>query len=872
MANTRIPSVLWNVDQTEVLSPDNKTQARANIDAASTGAVETVQTNLNNHKHKVQFNSESPIELTCNNNTATPLNHSHGNITTDGKVTANAAAIGNKDTLLIVDYDDNSIVKKTTIEFDGSTTTEALTKAGTWASFNNYTHPDGSAASKTGVPTGDVTLTFGGSFKVNQISTDSKSHVSAVNERTITMPSLGTTSTTAAAGNHGHGAITSDGKIGTAADKLVVTGTNGALTTGGTASDLAHDSNYVHTDNNFTNTLKTKLDNVTTVQKVSDATPNNLKTLKISTSDQSVSGILQDDSSVPLGYVVPLTDDAAPGSVLRLDDSKYLEWSFTTAIPEPPQDSSSQYKLLTLDYQGNKLVPKWTTWRQATEPRELRPVSSGIQIPFTSTGNILSDGDTPIYVKDQTHGTYDYFSFAHQQGSSYYEYYQLSRYGNNANVNFIIVNSDETVTPKTVELQGRLTAGSGIAIDSDNTIMCTGSGQVVDGIYKQTTVGNETTTIRFNINQENNPYLDLIKQNNVTSEMLGATYIDEESVQSHSIKVTAKGKNYIGKFWASEADTVPQQETPNASSSIRQLSTALHSVYDGTLSDIPGSQEVPIDRVTLYGNTSHSYDDNNLGNLTVGTLAMRIIYASNTNPSHQLLASCVKGEIDLINVNKSEELYTLTSDSASSYIGVATNDCMLMVTTKPRKCTDTVARAKQAGDSDLGSIVMFPSKAYIDDHIETLDDICVKKSFVSTAHVRLKTDTTYSNGNTSIKSTTLTVAGNGTGTYDLQPIASKADRNGLISITITSLSPGKKCIISVIGHASGESGFNTLLRFGGESDSALELYSYSATIPVIFAWSTSGGSFNISINNKESSAVKYLIQVTAISGPCDYYP
>jgi hypothetical protein len=195
-----------------------------------------------------------------------------------------------------------------------------------------------------------------------------------------------------------------------------------------------------------------------------------------------------------------------------------------------------------------------------------------------------------------------------------------------------------------------------------------------------------------------------------------------------------------------------------------------------------------------------------------------------------------------------------------------------MVTANPRKCTDAVARTKQAGDSDLGSIVMFPSKAYIDGQIEQLNDIYLKQSFVSTAHVRLKTDTTYSNGNTSIMSTTLTVAGNGTGAYDLRPIARKADRNGLISITITSLSPGKKCIMSVIGRASGESEFNTLLRFGGESDTGLELYSYSATIPVIYNWSIYGGSFNISITNTASSEVKYLIQVTAISGPCDYYP
>ena len=949
MANTKIPSVLWNVDQTEVLSSDNKTQARTNIDAASTGAVETVQTNLNNHKHKVQFNSESAIELTCNNGTATSLNHSHGNITTDGKVTANAAAIGNKDTLLIVDYDDNNIVKKTTIEFDGNTTTKALTKAGTWESFTNYTHPDGSAASKTGVPTGDVTLTFGGSFKVNQISTDSTSHVSAVTERTITMPSLGTTSTTAAAGDHGHGAITKDGKIGTAADKLVVTGTGGALTTGGTASDLVHDSNYVHTDNNFTNTLKTRLDSIESGAEVnvqsnwnetnssSDAFILNkpvviegqiqllvggTKQFKKLTIDNSgfagtpaaVSVTSTEDTTYTPGYLVTPADSA--NKYLRSGTGGVPEWDdLDMGTYEEYEDEQTSYAVdltkiyVEKLYNGNErikfntessykyLVPppspnrqlvtnsggvmQWDTINANISVREIAyRESNGTQADSTIYNDVSDDvesGKTPMLLSAGEYGRQYYYIFKRRVGGYSGQPITYVFEGNDTYQNRIIrkLITNGTITTEVVPLQGRLTAGSGISIDSNtNEIMCTGTGQVVDGIFKQVDSAGTRYTIQFGIGNQNNQYLDLVKTDISTTpnSTLSATHINEESVQSHFINVKAKGSNYIGKFWASQSDTIPGQATPNASSSIRQLSTALHSVYDGTLSGTPGSQEVPIDRVTLYGNTNYSYDDNNLGNLTVGTLAMRIINASSTNPSHQLLASCVKGEIDLIYVNKAEELYTLTSDSASSYIGVATNDCMLMVTTNPRKCTDAVARTKQAGDSDLGSIVMFPSKAYIDGQLENLNDIYLKQSFVSTAHVRLKTDTTFSNGNTSIMSTTLTVAGNGTGTYDLQPIARKADRNGLISITITSLSPGKKCIMSVIGHASGESVFNTLLRFGGESDTALALYSYSATIPVIYAWSTYGGSFNISINNTESSSVKYLIQVTAISGPCDYYP
>jgi hypothetical protein len=500
---------------------------------------------------------------------------------------------------------------------------------------------------------------------------------------------------------------------------------------------------------------------------------------------------------------------------------------------------------------------------------------------YNALADDVANGKTPMLWSSDNYGNQYYYIFKRRTGGSPYSSPTTFLFeGNETAQNRIIrkLITSGTITTQTVPLQGRLTAGSGIAIDNNtNEIMCTGSGQVVDGVFKQVDSGSTRYTIQFGIGNQNNQYLDLVKTNTGTSpnSTLSATHINEEEVQSNRLALMPLGSNsYQANFWMSPHNTTGGGSgVPGRTSEVCQLPTAMHSVYDGTLSaQAPGNQEMPIDRVTLYGNTSHSWVQSNLGNLTVGTLAMRIINASSTSPSHQLLASCVKGEIDLINVNNAEELHTLTSDSASSYIGVAADDCMLMVTTKPRQYTDAVARTKQAGDSKLGSIVMFPSKAYIDGQIDNLDDIYLKQSFVSTAHVRLKTDTTYSNGNTSIMSTTLTVAGNGTGTYDLQPIARKADRNGLISITITSLSPGKKCIMSVVGHASGESGFKTLLRFGGESDTALELYSYSATIPVIYAWSIYGGSFNISINNTASSEVKYLIQVTAISGPCDYYP
>lgn len=70
--------------------------------------------------------------------------HTHGNLTNDGKITT-TATIANGDKLVIVDSDNTakSKIVGSSITFDGSTTSNALTQAGTWETFNNYTHPTG---------------------------------------------------------------------------------------------------------------------------------------------------------------------------------------------------------------------------------------------------------------------------------------------------------------------------------------------------------------------------------------------------------------------------------------------------------------------------------------------------------------------------------------------------------------------------------------------------------------------------------------------------------------------------------------------------------------------------------------------------------
>ena len=71
-------------------------------------------------------------------NNAAAGNHVHGNLTNDGKITA-TATIANGDKIVIVDSDNTAASKITgsSITFDGSTATQALTKKGTWESFTN---------------------------------------------------------------------------------------------------------------------------------------------------------------------------------------------------------------------------------------------------------------------------------------------------------------------------------------------------------------------------------------------------------------------------------------------------------------------------------------------------------------------------------------------------------------------------------------------------------------------------------------------------------------------------------------------------------------------------------------------------------------
>ena len=172
---------------------------------APTSTMEVIRTHSGNYCIQTVYTASKGVYQRIYNNGSwgdwyaySKTTHTHGNITSGGALQTNDITIANGDKLVVTDSSDSSKVARASISFDGSTTTKALTQKGTWETFNNYSHPAGSAASKTGVPTADATPGFGGTFKVNQITTDSTSHVSAVTERTITIPNA--TATTSADG------------------------------------------------------------------------------------------------------------------------------------------------------------------------------------------------------------------------------------------------------------------------------------------------------------------------------------------------------------------------------------------------------------------------------------------------------------------------------------------------------------------------------------------------------------------------------------------------------------------------------------------------------------------------------------------------
>lgn len=74
--------------------------------------------------------------------------HYHGYIQPNGTLQTNDITIANGDKLVVTDADDSNTIVRASLTFDGSTTTQALSKKGTWETF--YQKPS------TGIPSSDL--------------------------------------------------------------------------------------------------------------------------------------------------------------------------------------------------------------------------------------------------------------------------------------------------------------------------------------------------------------------------------------------------------------------------------------------------------------------------------------------------------------------------------------------------------------------------------------------------------------------------------------------------------------------------------------------------------------------------------------------
>ena len=86
---------------------------------------------------RVKGNSESSyrsgdVNLTAANIGAAASSHTHGNIQNGGTLQTNDVAIASGDKLVITDSSDSAKVARASLSFDGSTTTQFLSKKGTW--------------------------------------------------------------------------------------------------------------------------------------------------------------------------------------------------------------------------------------------------------------------------------------------------------------------------------------------------------------------------------------------------------------------------------------------------------------------------------------------------------------------------------------------------------------------------------------------------------------------------------------------------------------------------------------------------------------------------------------------------------------------
>ena len=244
-----------DVDNTAITTSGTRTITNSGVRSIDTGSTNgTISVNTNGSSAEVAVKGLGTAAYTASGDYATS-SHTHGNITNAGAITATGVALANGDSLVFVDSSDSSKIKKTSITFDGSTATQALTKKGTFETFLTQ-HQDLSAYAPLASPalTGTPTApTAASGTNTTQIATTAfvKAAVDAktVPVATTTTPKMDGTAavgseTKWAKGDHVHPTDTSRAPLASPA----LTGTPTAPTaTAGTSSTQIATTAFVGT-------------------------------------------------------------------------------------------------------------------------------------------------------------------------------------------------------------------------------------------------------------------------------------------------------------------------------------------------------------------------------------------------------------------------------------------------------------------------------------------------------------------------------------------------------------------------------------------------------------------------------------------------
>ena len=128
----------------------------------------------------------------------TPASHTHGNIQNAGTLQTTDVAAASGDKLVVTDASDSNKVARTSISFDGSTTTKALTPKGTWETFLQ-SHQSIAGKKNTQTAVSDPTASGNSVTFIATISQSTQGVITPTKKTVSTM----TAATSAAAGSVG---------------------------------------------------------------------------------------------------------------------------------------------------------------------------------------------------------------------------------------------------------------------------------------------------------------------------------------------------------------------------------------------------------------------------------------------------------------------------------------------------------------------------------------------------------------------------------------------------------------------------------------------------------------------------------------------